>query len=536
MLCPSDVHARWPSRAYLADHDWQDQIKAFREMYRERRDAMLEALERAACPPARTWTVPDGGFYVWVTLPDGLDAKAMLPRAVTARVAYVPGTAFYADGHGRPTRMRLSYCYPDARADPRGRPPAGRRRSRRSSSCAQTFGAAPPPGRTALDGPDQAAPGPEHRHEPTRSTWHASSCSPAGSRTSATCRCARAAGSPRRCAAPGSRSTSATSTPTCSPLARRRPPDVRRARCCTARPARTARCATCSSCSASPTSAPRPTPCRVAFDKPVAKAVVARAGIATPTRVALPHATFRELGAAAVLDALVDRLGLPLWSSRRAAARRSARRSCATAADLPGAMVGCFAYGDTALVERTSRAPRSRCPSSTTGDGPRRPARRRDRARRRLLRLRRPLHRRRHRVLRARPGCRRRARRRCAEVALRRARRRSACATCPAPTSIVDADGTVVVPRGQRRARHDRDLAAPAGRRGGRPRPRRAVPRRSSSGAVRDAAVPALARRRRPQAAPAVGRRVDDADDPLEVVERGELDGDLALASARGRP
>ena len=50
---------------------------------------------------ARRWTTPGGGFYVWVTLPEGLDAKAMLPRAVTQRVAYVPGTGFYADGQGR---------------------------------------------------------------------------------------------------------------------------------------------------------------------------------------------------------------------------------------------------------------------------------------------------------------------------------------------------------------------------------------------------------------------------------------------------
>jgi DNA-binding transcriptional MocR family regulator len=61
--------------------------------------------------PAATWTTPAGGFYVWVTLPEGLDSKAMLPRAVTARVAYVPGTAFYADGFGARC-MRLSYCYP----------------------------------------------------------------------------------------------------------------------------------------------------------------------------------------------------------------------------------------------------------------------------------------------------------------------------------------------------------------------------------------------------------------------------------------
>ena len=55
--------------------------------------------------------MPDGGFYVWLTVPEGVDTKAMLPRAVTARVAYVPGTAFYADGFGS-RQLRLSYCYP----------------------------------------------------------------------------------------------------------------------------------------------------------------------------------------------------------------------------------------------------------------------------------------------------------------------------------------------------------------------------------------------------------------------------------------
>lgn len=78
-------------------------------MYRERRDAMLSSLSEYL--PGSTWTVPDGGFYTWVTLPEGLDAHAMLPRAVTHRVAYVSGTAFYSDGQGR-NHMRLSYCYP----------------------------------------------------------------------------------------------------------------------------------------------------------------------------------------------------------------------------------------------------------------------------------------------------------------------------------------------------------------------------------------------------------------------------------------
>jgi DNA-binding transcriptional MocR family regulator len=86
------------------------QVKDFREIYRERRDSMLAALDDWS-PAGAHWTRPSGGFYVWLTLPEGLDTKAMLPRAVTNRVAYVPGTAFYADGFGTRS-MRLSYCYP----------------------------------------------------------------------------------------------------------------------------------------------------------------------------------------------------------------------------------------------------------------------------------------------------------------------------------------------------------------------------------------------------------------------------------------
>jgi DNA-binding transcriptional MocR family regulator len=108
-LCPPTFSQHAVS-AYLTGHDWQGQIRSFVDMYRTRCDAMLEALSEHM-PTGTRWTKPGGGFYVWVTLPPGLDAKAMLSRAVTARVAYVPGTAFYADGYGSRC-MRLSFCYP----------------------------------------------------------------------------------------------------------------------------------------------------------------------------------------------------------------------------------------------------------------------------------------------------------------------------------------------------------------------------------------------------------------------------------------
>ncbi|MFI7677167.1 PLP-dependent aminotransferase family protein [Actinophytocola sp. NPDC049390] len=108
-LCPPTLNQMIVSR-YLATHDWKGQVKSFQSAYRERRDAMISGLEQHM-PPGCSWTVPAGGFFVWMTVPEGVDTKAMLPRAVTARVAYVSGTGFYADGFGS-RQMRLSFCYP----------------------------------------------------------------------------------------------------------------------------------------------------------------------------------------------------------------------------------------------------------------------------------------------------------------------------------------------------------------------------------------------------------------------------------------
>lgn len=94
---------------YLENSDWRGQIATFRDLYRDRRDAMLHALDEHL--PNLSWTFPNGGFYVWLRLPDGMDSKAMLPLAVRELVAYTPGTAFYADGGGE-SEIRLSFCYP----------------------------------------------------------------------------------------------------------------------------------------------------------------------------------------------------------------------------------------------------------------------------------------------------------------------------------------------------------------------------------------------------------------------------------------
>src|SRR5439155_15708291 len=88
VLCPP-TYNQLAVAEYLDTQPWFEQVKVFRELYRERRAAMLDAL-LALMPHGCTWTEPDGGFYVWLTLPTGLDSKVMQPRAVHARVAYVP--------------------------------------------------------------------------------------------------------------------------------------------------------------------------------------------------------------------------------------------------------------------------------------------------------------------------------------------------------------------------------------------------------------------------------------------------------------
>jgi DNA-binding transcriptional MocR family regulator len=95
----------------MAEAAFDIQVERARAHYRRRRDRLLAALERHM-PAGVTWTRPRGGLFVWVTLPEGIDAAGMLQRSLEeAGVAFVPGGAFYFDGRGRNT-LRLSYSLP----------------------------------------------------------------------------------------------------------------------------------------------------------------------------------------------------------------------------------------------------------------------------------------------------------------------------------------------------------------------------------------------------------------------------------------
>lgn len=108
LLCPS-MFAQMMISEYLSIADWRKQVDTFRGVYRERKDAALEAM-REYLPNVHT-TQPDGGFYLWLTLPEGIDSKAMLPLAVKELVAYTPGTAFFGDGTGH-QHLRVCYSFP----------------------------------------------------------------------------------------------------------------------------------------------------------------------------------------------------------------------------------------------------------------------------------------------------------------------------------------------------------------------------------------------------------------------------------------
>ena len=114
-----------------------------------------------------------------------------------------------------------------------------------------------------------------------------------------------------------------------------------------------------------------PSACRLAWDKPAAKALARRAGLSTPHAVVLPHAAFRELGAGDVLARIVAHLGLPLMVKP---ARGGSALGCTAverAEDLPAAMVACFSYGEAALIERFVTGREVAVTVVDTGEGPR---------------------------------------------------------------------------------------------------------------------------------------------------------------------
>jgi 2-aminoadipate transaminase len=105
-LCTSTL-SQLMVQAYFEESRWRDYVESLTEVYRARRDTMLDALADHF-PRQADWTRPAGGLFIWVTLPDFIDTTDLLARALRDNVAFVPGEAAFLDGRGR-NAMRLNF-------------------------------------------------------------------------------------------------------------------------------------------------------------------------------------------------------------------------------------------------------------------------------------------------------------------------------------------------------------------------------------------------------------------------------------------
>ena len=101
------VTARFIEKGYLKNH-----IQKIIDIYRPRRDAMLEALQ-TYMPEDVQWTVPEGGMFIWATFDNGIDTDKMFNRAIDNKVAFIPGSKFYPEGSVKTNEMRLNFSYPN---------------------------------------------------------------------------------------------------------------------------------------------------------------------------------------------------------------------------------------------------------------------------------------------------------------------------------------------------------------------------------------------------------------------------------------
>src|SRR5919201_742617 len=109
-LCTSTL-SQLMVQAYFAQGRWRDYVDSLTDIYRARRDTMLDALAEHF-PPQAEWTRPRGGLFIWATLPDFIDTTDLLARALRENVAFVPGESAYLDGRGR-SSMRLNFSGSD---------------------------------------------------------------------------------------------------------------------------------------------------------------------------------------------------------------------------------------------------------------------------------------------------------------------------------------------------------------------------------------------------------------------------------------
>jgi 2-aminoadipate transaminase len=157
-LCSSSMTQLFVAE-FFASGDWRAYVDSLIGIYRGRRDAMLEAL-RACFPREAAWTEPEGGLFIWATLPDYIDTTDLLARALSENVAFVPGRAAYLDGRGG-SSMRLNFSGVDEAAIREGVRRIGKVVAEQVALYGTLTGAAPAAPRAAEDEREQAGAGAE---------------------------------------------------------------------------------------------------------------------------------------------------------------------------------------------------------------------------------------------------------------------------------------------------------------------------------------------------------------------------------------
>jgi 2-aminoadipate transaminase len=163
-LCSSSVSQYFVS-AYFDSGPWEQYVRSLIEIYRRRRDVMLDALAEHF-PREATWTHPQGGLFIWATMPDYIDTTDLLARALREQVAFVPGRSAYVDGRGAAS-MRLNFSGVDESAIREGIRRIGEVVREQVAMYGTLTGRRPAPGRTRAEQP-ASSPAPAELPSPPR--------------------------------------------------------------------------------------------------------------------------------------------------------------------------------------------------------------------------------------------------------------------------------------------------------------------------------------------------------------------------------
>ena len=350
-LCTSTL-SQLMVQAYFEESRWRDYVESLTEIYRARRDTMLDALAEHF-PRQAEWTRPAGGLFIWVTLPDFIDTTDLLARALRDNVAFVPGEAAFLDGRGR-NAMRLNFSGSDEDAIREGI----RRIGEVVTEQVDLYGTLT--GERPAVRAEEPAPADEQRAAPARARRARTEGEGVVSRVAVL----KGGRSLERQVSlrSGARSEDALarlgheviSIDVDADLIQRlrdAAPDV----AFIAMHGRDGEDGTVQELLEIldiPYTGSRVVACIRATDKVLAKHLMVEAGIPTPDFFAFSETAFRELGAADALPAIEERLDFPIVVKPSSGGSALGIKFARNAADVPAALVSAFSYDSRVLLER----------------------------------------------------------------------------------------------------------------------------------------------------------------------------------------